>query len=278
MLLTRVRSAGFAILGLLVASGPFLIAMSPELGGGGTQLAGAPLLTRANGIDGLLGGVPPWYCAQGLSEGAVASPNSLGNSLSLPRGSPVISGHAGHQHAPREALGWNQRRERLADNRATPWSVHGWWETFWLAFPLYVRLGPHAVLDHPLRQHLYEQVRAHPGVHFRRLMKALGVSRNTLDHHLRQLSKAGLVQDVYARGRRRFFAAESSPLPGIPTLTDRELQILDFLVKSPGSATDRIASALGLSGSCTAYHLRVLRIAGLVRTTRLGRSLLHSLW
>ncbi len=146
-----------------------------------------------------------------------------------------------------------------------------------LFIPLAVRLRPSEILKQPVRRRVYEEVLAHPGIHFRGLMRLLGIGNGDLAHHLIVLQGAGLVHSAHVAGQRMLFPAGTTPLPGVPFLTPREAEVLDLVASRAGASVGRLASEIGLSRQCTAYHAHRLESRGFLRMEGAGRTHLCSL-
>jgi DNA-binding transcriptional ArsR family regulator len=136
---------------------------------------------------------------------------------------------------------------------------------------LFSRLRRDRLLDHPVREMIYEEVRRHTGIHYRQLLRTLGVSNGTLSFHLRHLERGGFVRSVRLRGRKHFYATEREPGPEAYLVTDRQRQMLTLLRASPGASQRDIARELGMSWSNVSYHVAALRSLGLVKTERDGK-------
>jgi len=141
--------------------------------------------------------------------------------------------------------------------------------------PMYTRLTRDELLDHEIRQRLYEQIEADPGIHLSELAREADVSWGTLLHHLRKLEEADLVYSEKENGKRCFF------LPGqvsdeqrqiLPALeNDKARTIAEFYIENPSASQSEAADELGYSAALVSYHLQKLEDAGVVTRERQGR-------
>lgn len=139
--------------------------------------------------------------------------------------------------------------------------------------PLYSRLSPGRLLDHPLRASLHALVAEHPGIHASEAARVVGASRVTVQHHLRALAGAGIVVSA-RRGRRVGYFLPSNPLTPEDRLTFLSLRaatrarVLEAVRAAPAGATQAdLVTATGLAQRLVSYHLDRLRALGLVEWT-----------
>lgn len=142
---------------------------------------------------------------------------------------------------------------------------------------LYHRVAKRDLLDHPARARLHEEIRRHPGIHFRALRDATGLAQGALDHHARLLSRAGLIVEHREQGAR-CFALPGALEPGILALFARVRSqtpraLLRDLDAAPATSVRELAARLGVPPSTIDDHLARLAEAGLVERVRDGSRL-----
>lgn len=137
---------------------------------------------------------------------------------------------------------------------------------------LFSRLRRERLLDHPVRKQIYEAIRARAGIHYRELLRTLGISNGTLAFHLHHLERAGYVRARRVRGRKHFYPTDLLPAADDVLVTERQRRILGYLRLAPGSSQAEITRATGLKRSNVSYHVGVLRSLGLIETRRVGSS------
>lgn len=132
----------------------------------------------------------------------------------------------------------------------------------------------------PNRRRVYEAICHRPGTHLRRIAKDLGLAIGSVEHHLRQLERHGLVRSHHEGRRRTYradgvFAPEDAPLLhalGKPNWA----RILHLLAQTGGADAAAVADGLGMAQDNASYHLRRLRDRGLVEHLRVGRISLYA--
>lgn len=135
---------------------------------------------------------------------------------------------------------------------------------------LFSRLRRERLLDHPVREQIFNAIRARAGIHYRELLRTLGISNGTLAFHLHHLERAGYVRARRVRGRKHFYPTDLRPPPDDVLVTERQRRILEYLRLAPGSSQAEITRASGLKRSNVSYHVGVLRSLGLIETRRIG--------
>jgi DNA-binding MarR family transcriptional regulator len=141
---------------------------------------------------------------------------------------------------------------------------------------LFSRLKRDKLLDNPHRQAIMQAVESQPGVHYRELVRNVGLPGGTVKHHLDKLVEGGLVTVVAGPGYSCYFK---------PGTEDRRLMESVAVLKSPvawgileavrsegGTTASEVARRLGVTPPTVHHHLKRLEQAGLVRRQRKGRS------
>ena len=124
-------------------------------------------------------------------------------------------------------------------------------------------------------------VNREPGICYRAIVRASGLSMGTVAHHLRMLKKQGLVTES-ALGQRRTFYPQGSRVPGAADATlAREpalQQLLDIVALRESTSQGAVLDALQAAGwprSTTQHRLSRLVALGKVSERRSGRFLLY---
>ncbi len=128
-------------------------------------------------------------------------------------------------------------------------------------------------LDQPTRLQIYSYIKENPGVHFRGICDALGLSVGVVQYHLGVLDHAGLITAHIDRQNKRFFER------GAYTKTDMTLislvrheptsKILTILAQSSAYHKD-IAHSLGISSQALTWQMNQLKKTGLISTEKIG--------
>lgn len=130
-----------------------------------------------------------------------------------------------------------------------------WWP---LLLPLYTRLRPSAILDHPVRRRIADLVQQNPGVTFGELARLAGIAPGQLTHHARMLERAGVVFSSPDGQTRRFFHVGTGRLASVPPLSQR---VMDLLRERPRRSSE-LARELGVSRQALHYHVKHLVAEG----------------
>ncbi len=131
---------------------------------------------------------------------------------------------------------------------------------------------PPEVLDLPIRRRIYDEISRRPGIHFAEIVRRMGTTRGNLSFHLSRLERAGSVCSQWIRGRRRLFPAGSEAGAQGLLVSQPQKRILELLRIAPGVSQSHIGEVLGVCASTVTYHIRLLRLIGLVEIRREKRS------
>lgn len=130
-------------------------------------------------------------------------------------------------------------------------------------------------LTNPTQSRVYGYIRAHPGVHLRKISRQLGLAIGDVQYHIHRLERDGAIKSV-RRGLYRFFYASSlvgddggAMLAALSQDTPRELLL--HLVESPASTQEDLAQATGLSQPSISWHMKRLAELGVIRRRQNGR-------
>ncbi len=149
-------------------------------------------------------------------------------------------------------------------------AVGGIWATNkkWLPFlaPLFSRFVGRDVSIHPARARLLAAIEAQPGIHFNELARLAGQARGSVRHHLQVLETAGLVRLVRSGRYTCLYLADVPSEPGAGIRKSEVARRLESMVRDhPGMTAADASRSLGVTYGATAYHLRRMADAGLVR-------------
>lgn len=133
---------------------------------------------------------------------------------------------------------------------------------------------PDSLLELATRRRIYQRLLAAPGTHLRQLQRDLDMPMGTLEYHLYQMERAGLLV-VRDEGRFKAYFVEEG-------LDRRDRDILYYLrqrvprrlameiANAPGITFQELAGRVGVGASTLSFHLKKLRRAGLVEERRIG--------
>ncbi|MHB8633292.1 MAG: PKD domain-containing protein [Thermoplasmatota archaeon] len=135
------------------------------------------------------------------------------------------------------------------------------------AVVLFTRVRAGSILDHPVRSRIMAHVEGTPGIHFRGLTKALGVSNGVLNHHIEVLIRGGVVAKVRQDGMVGFFPASQ-----VGDVAWRA-ELLRAAKSRPGSTLAALSEVLGTPRATLYRRARALEAQGKIRFQRDAHSL-----
>lgn len=136
---------------------------------------------------------------------------------------------------------------------------------WWVLVPLYTRLAPARLLEHPRRRVIYEHVVANPGVYNRELQRAVGGEWGTFAFHLRTLVTGGYLR-VERQGPYALVFPVSAPRAGGPVIPHPVTRRVFDAVPSQGIVRFAdLQKVTGLSRQLLSHHVRALENKGLLR-------------
>ncbi len=136
------------------------------------------------------------------------------------------------------------------------------------------------LLRQPTRRRVFDAIQAKPGTHARAISREVCLALGSVEHHVRQLEKHGVVF-AYQCGRRRtlFVAGDVDPrdAPVIHGLRNPAwADLLAVLLDAEWSVSE-VARELDVPATSVSYHLRRMRDAGLLQCLRMGRESIYSI-
>lgn len=179
------------------------------------------------------------------------------------------------------SLGWTAPSAPVASGAAAVSVMAGLLYWLWPALKgggigLFSRIETPRLLQHPMRRAIADAVEANPGIHYQAIVRLLGGGHGNVDHHLRKLVTAGLLQRHQGPGFTCYF----------PSTVDRRVTAVAGLLKSegarrvltaaqahPGATAVQLAAATGLDASTVSHHVHRLVSVGVLQATKVGRTL-----
>src|SRR5688572_4537122 len=179
-------AASLGLSGALLGAGASVGFLSGALGssaGSGVAVAGLALAQGLSAVAGLLkDGVLAYVgFVAGLRPGSMSPIVFATVATTGAAASGGIGGWAG----------WNALRK---------WGLLGG-----LGVAGFSRIDDGELLEHPLRQQIFQVIQAHPGIHASGLAREVGVGWGTITHHLEKLEKGSLVATRKVNNQKCFF-------------------------------------------------------------------------
>jgi DNA-binding transcriptional ArsR family regulator len=136
-------------------------------------------------------------------------------------------------------------------------------------------------LTQPTRHQIYNYITDNPGVHFRGICLALGLSVGVVQYHLNVLEHAGLINAVADGQNKRFFEHNAFAKVDVELVSvmrhQTASQILVILAEN-GSAIHRdIAATLDISSQALTWQMNQLKNAELVSAQKVGVNVRYTL-
>jgi predicted transcriptional regulator len=135
--------------------------------------------------------------------------------------------------------------------------------------------GNRQLLQLETRRRIYEHVRRVPGLHLRQIQRDLEMPMGTLEYHLHQMEKGGLLVTREDGRFKAFYPNEH--------LDRRDRDFLYYLrqemprrialevVDQPGISFQELVQRLPIGASTLSFHLKKLRAGSLVEERRRGQ-------
>lgn len=143
---------------------------------------------------------------------------------------------------------------------------------FLLLAPLYSRIRRNDVLDHEVRERIYQKIQTAPGMTIQELTTEAGVGWGTTVYHLARLEKEKLVVSRKFGSNRRYFANGTVAPQNAQAISilrnDVSLRIASFVRDNPGAAQKDVCENLGISPPVASKYLRRMQEASLVQSER----------
>ena len=149
---------------------------------------------------------------------------------------------------------------------------------FWFGFR---QISDRNVLDHPERSAIHVFIRDHPGIHFREMVRDMGINRGTLSYHLAMLVQTKKILAVESGGYTRYFenSGKFSSLERkvLASLADaNRSRILWMMVQSPVTQSE-LKDHLHLSGPSIMWHIHRMSNDQLVKKNETVRPVQYEL-
>lgn len=146
-----------------------------------------------------------------------------------------------------------------------------------VGMPLFSRIEKGELLDHPVRNQIYETIKTNPGIHISEIARQTGAGWGTTIHHLRKLRASDMVcirdvnhQKCYFVNGGTFSPAEMVALSELKN--EKAMRLALHVRDHPGVAVTELAAAVGISPSLVSFHANKLVKAGLLEKRREGKA------
>lgn len=141
-----------------------------------------------------------------------------------------------------------------------------------LILPFYTRVKREEVLDHEVRELVYDYVKTHPGEHFRAILTKLGLTNGTLVHHLHTLERQNFIKSERDGPFKRFYPTGRQLTEDVLEINGIQKKILDAVTTNPGMTQKDLALQLQTSPPTINYHVKALSGVRLLNIKREGKN------
>ncbi|MDH2906564.1 MAG: winged helix-turn-helix transcriptional regulator [Candidatus Nitrosotalea sp.] len=134
--------------------------------------------------------------------------------------------------------------------------------------------------DSENRKRIYDYIKKNPGAHLRMITRELEMGMGATQHHLDILERSGKVKSRRINIYRHYYAVEVLDAEhNILAFLRQEtaMDILTYLMEHPGSTQSDIINFKGFSAPTISWHMTRLEEAGLVSSTREGRTIRYTI-
>ena len=149
---------------------------------------------------------------------------------------------------------------------------YGKYASFKFIAPFYTRVKKDEVLNHEVRELVYDYVKSHPGEHFRAILTKLGLTNGTLIHHLQTLERQEFIKSERDGPFKRFYPTGRQFTEDVLEINGIQKKILDAVTTNPGMTQKDLAAQLQTSPPTINYHVKALRGVRLLNIKRDGKN------
>lgn len=157
----------------------------------------------------------------------------------------------------------------VADGVADPYADTPLEDTTWaespvMLAPLYLRIPAPQLLNSSLRASIFTFVNHNPGATFTQIRESVGAASGTVQHHLRVLTRGGVLRRVRTGKYTRYYPFNHRVLALPPS---QETIVKTLVTDGPGTKSE-LARRTGMSRQLVHYHVEKMAELGLVEVDR----------
>lgn len=137
----------------------------------------------------------------------------------------------------------------------------------------------HMVLSQNTQIRIFDCIKAHPGIHLRKIGRELGLAPGDVQYHLYKLEKEGRVNSVRRGLYKSFYPSDlfgeaQKKLLGILS-QDTAREVLLNILRNPNTTQEDLALILHVSQPTISWHVKRLVGLGLLQKEQKGRSVVY---
>jgi predicted transcriptional regulator len=139
-----------------------------------------------------------------------------------------------------------------------------WTNSSFMLAPLYLRIPQPQLLNHSLRNEIFNYVNRNPGATFTQVRDGVGAASGTVQHHLRVLVRGDVLRFVKTGKYTRYWPCNHRVLAMGPS---EECIVKSLASDGPGTKAE-LAHRTGMSRQLVHYHVERMAEQGLVQVDR----------
>lgn len=139
---------------------------------------------------------------------------------------------------------------------------------FSLMVPLFSKLKEDKILDNENRSRILRYIQLNPGEHYSGIKKDLKLRNGTLAHHLGILIREKKIKSRNSGLFKLFYPGDMNVEDAGSFVKGLEKEILELIMRNPGSTQTDIQRILGKSPSTIHYHVDSLQRKGIIMVRR----------
>jgi len=136
-------------------------------------------------------------------------------------------------------------------------------------------------LNQPTRIEINNFIKSNPGVHFRGICDALGLSVGVVQYHLSVLERAGFITGYTDGQNKRYFEHSAFTQTDMKLISlvrhETTAKILTTLSQNSSALHKDIARSLGVSSQALTWQMNQLKKTGLINAEKTGINVKYSL-
>lgn len=150
------------------------------------------------------------------------------------------------------------------------------------------------ILEQGTRQAIFETIQKNPGLHFRRICRALDKKMGVVQYHVSVLEKNGLIRSIRDGRYKCFFAEDNNDMVSPDDRPTEEMQtlresiitslrrktpqlLITHLAKEETASHQTLSNVASVSPQAITFHTQKLQKEGIIESEKQGRQKFYSL-
>lgn len=141
----------------------------------------------------------------------------------------------------------------------------------------FTRIQNDQLLEHPVRQQLFDTISGQPGIHASELAREVGIGWGTVSHHLQKLEKGRMIATRKVNNQRCYFqnggSVGSTDMEVVSAVKgDKAGLIAQFVHHHPMTSQKQMCEGLDISPALASFHVKKLVNLGVLERVRHGKA------